>query len=189
MSAARHALAVLACALGAVGILLGPGMPTASAHDALVATSPAPDAAAPSAPVAVTLEFSRAVEAFGAQVHVTGPDGGVVSQGAAEVRDATAVQPLAADAPAGRYTVTWRVTSSDGHPLSGEFAFTVATGAPTAADLASSAAGGAADAEVSETAARQTLPSSPSPVGPIAVGAALVALAGGLVVVQRRRRT
>ena len=30
--------------------------------------------------------------------------------------------------PAGEYTVEWRVTSADGHPINGEFSFAVRTG-------------------------------------------------------------
>ena len=47
------------------------------------------------------------------------------------MRGTTVTQPLAGGLPAGAYTVEWRVTSADGHPLSGTFGFTVAQGAAT----------------------------------------------------------
>src|SRR5699024_10824890 len=56
--------------------------------------------------------------------------------------------PLADDLPAGEYSVDWRVVSADGHPISGEFTFTVteqaavgdspeSTDSPDASDTAS----------------------------------------------------
>ncbi len=189
-----RALIVLAGALGATLVLLGAGMPGARAHDELVATTPAHDTTAPTPPATVTLQFSRAVQALGTQVLVSGPDGAPVSQGAVEVRDAAVVQPLAADGPAGAYRVSWRVTSSDRHLLSGEFAFTVAEGAraagpgPSAPRVEEPAGRGKDDAEVSETAAQQPLHFSPS-YGLIALGGVLPAVAGGLVLLRRRRRT
>ena len=44
--------------------------------------------------------------------------------GPVEVHDAVVTQPVAAGAPAGEYTVRWRVTSADGHPITGSFRFT-----------------------------------------------------------------
>jgi hypothetical protein len=37
-------------------------------------------------------------------------------------------QPLSATAPAGDYTVAYRVTSDDGHPITGSFTFHARTG-------------------------------------------------------------
>jgi methionine-rich copper-binding protein CopC len=185
----RRALTVLAVALAAVVVLLGSGMPTARAHDELVATSPATDTAVPSPPASVTLEFSRAVQPLGTQVLVSGPDGTPVSSGAAEVQRATVVQPLSGDAPAGVHTVVWRVISSDGHPLAGKFAFTVAGDTQSAGPEAPASATSGPDAvQVRETAAQQPLGAA-FPYAPIGIGAALLAVAGGLVVVLRRRRT
>ena len=47
--------------------------------------------------------------------------------------DNTVTQALQPGSPAGRYVVEWRVTSADGHPISGTFSFTAAapgTGEP-----------------------------------------------------------
>jgi hypothetical protein len=41
----------------------------------------------------------------------------------------TVSQDLQPGAPAGSYTVAWRVTSADGHPVSGAFSFTAEPGA------------------------------------------------------------
>jgi methionine-rich copper-binding protein CopC len=183
----RRALTVLVVALAAIVVLLGSGMSVARAHDELVATTPAPDTTVPTPPASVTLRFSQAVQSLGTQVLVTGPVGDAVAQPAAQVSDATVVQPLADGAPAGVYTVSWRVTSSDGHPLAGEFAFTVAEGAQAAGQEEPAATSGTDVAEVREAAAQEPLDSS-SRFGPIAIGAALLAVAGGLAVLLRRRR-
>jgi copper resistance protein C len=54
---------------------------------------------------------------------VTGPQG-PVQLGAPEVTESTVSQNLQGGSPAGQYTVAWRVTAADGHPLSGTFGFT-----------------------------------------------------------------
>ena len=107
-----------------------------------------------------------------------------VAQGAAAVQDATVVQPLIGDAPAGVHTVVWRVTASDGHPLSGAFTFTVAAGSEPFAATAPAPPPEA----VSEAAAQEPVESSFA-VGPIAIGAALLAVAGGLSSRARRSLT
>ena len=95
----------------------------ASAHNSLVATDPADGSTVSATPAAVVLTFDEPAVALGTQVVVTGPQG-QASVGAAQLVDATVWQELVAGAPAGRYTVSWRVTSDDGHPISGEVSFT-----------------------------------------------------------------
>jgi hypothetical protein len=46
-----------------------------------------------------------------------------------EIVDNVASQSLREGAPAGKYTVAWRVVSSDSHPIEGTFAFTATSGA------------------------------------------------------------
>jgi copper resistance protein C len=119
---------------------------SASAHDYLVATSPAADGTADAAPRRVTLTFNEAVNTRFSTVRVTGPSGGVWQDGAPEVVGATVTQRLLPLGPAGPYEVTWRVVSADGHPIGGSFSFTVrtgGTGTPAATDSASGAAVGA----------------------------------------------
>jgi len=120
----RTAAAVLAAL--ALGVL---GAPAASAHDSLVSSTPADGASLPAPPTSVDLVLSEPAQALGTQVSVTGPDGQEHAAGAVQLVDATVTQPLDGDLPAGDYAVVWRVTSSDGHPISGELGFTVATGA------------------------------------------------------------
>ncbi|HEU4330891.1 MAG TPA: copper resistance CopC family protein [Lapillicoccus sp.] len=59
---------------------------------------------------------------------MTGPDG-PVSDGSPRLDGTTVHQPLLGG-PAGRYSVAWRATSADGHPVSGTFAFTAQAASP-----------------------------------------------------------
>lgn len=123
-------------------LVLAAGAGPARAHDGLVRTTPGSGAAVTSSPTVVELEFTGEPLPLGTQVVVTGPDGQSVSDGAAEISGRSVVQPLAGGVPAGAYSVEWRSTSSDGHALTGSFAFTVAT-APAPAPSATAPAEGA----------------------------------------------
>lgn len=114
-------------------LLTGTG---ARAHDALESTTPADGETLSSAPEALVLSYTGDISHLGTQVQVSGPDG-VVAAPEPEVDGVQVRQPLPPDLPDGEYAVAWRVTSSDGHPISGTFAFTVGDAA---------AGGGTADA-------------------------------------------
>ncbi len=180
----RRATVLLgAFALGALA-LLALVMPSALAHDELLATSPTDGASVPVAPGSVTLEFGGEVLALGTEVLVTGPDGSPASDGTVEIVDGTVLAPLRADLPAGTYDVRWRATSSDGHPLSGEFGFTVVQGTAPAAPSPTSAR----EPDVAPEPAQGDRPAGSSPsVGWLAAGALLVT-AGGLGVRRLRGR-
>lgn len=120
---ARLALAPL-LALGAVGVAVTPAL----AHSGMTGSDPADASTVDTAPDQVTLSFNEAPQSLGTEVVVLDPDGAVVSEGATTVADVTVTQPLAPERPAGAYTIQWRVTSADGHPLSGELTFTATTG-------------------------------------------------------------
>lgn len=117
--------------LAVLAVLALVGAPAAQAHNVLRSTDPADGATLPSAPDRVVLTFDAAATALGTEVVVTAADGRVVSSGAPTLADATVTQPLAGELPAGAYTVLWRVTSADGHPIEGTFGF-VATAATVA---------------------------------------------------------
>lgn len=118
-------IALAAALLTAFLVLFAPL--SASAHDSLLASSPEADSTVDTLPTALTLTFSaKLIDETGAtEVVVTDPSGNSVTDGAATVEGAIVTQPLAAEAPAGVYHVIWKVVSSDGHPTSGEFDFTV----------------------------------------------------------------
>lgn len=107
----------------AAGVVLASAAAPAYAHDALRSSDPADGATLGAPPAQVVLTFEEPPVELGAQIVVTGPDG-PVSSGSPRLAGVEATQTLKPGAPAGRYTVEWRVTSDDGHPVSGSFAFT-----------------------------------------------------------------
>ena len=126
-------IALAGALLAAFLVLVSPL--SASAHDALVSSSPAADSSVETVPSDLTLTFSaKLIDGEGAtEVVVTAPDGTNVAEGAPTVEGAVVTQPLRGSGPAGAYGVVWKVVSSDGHATSGEFSFTVTTGDEPAA--------------------------------------------------------
>ncbi|SEP68078.1 copper resistance CopC family protein [Microlunatus flavus] len=142
---ARRVLATLGAGLA---LALALGAP-AYAHDELTASNPTDGDSLGHPPAQVVLTFEEAPVDLGLQVVVTGPDG-PVSAGAPRIEGTTVVQDVQPSAPAGRYTVEWRVTSDDGHPVSGRFGFSAqaaGTGATPGATAAPTSAATPAPAE------------------------------------------
>lgn len=110
---------------GLVAVLLVGGASGAGAHDELEGSSPGDGEVVDQAPQELVLTFTSDIASLGVQVEVTGPDG-AATEGEAEVVDRDVIQGLVDDLAAGEYDVAWRVTSADGHPISGEQSFTVA---------------------------------------------------------------
>jgi len=107
--------------------------PAASAHTVLTATDPAADSTVDAGPSRVTATFNEELQPTFAAMTVVGPDGNLWSQGDAAVQGSTASVGLRPLGPSGPYTVNYRVTSDDGHVVSGSWSFTVAvasTGTP-----------------------------------------------------------
>jgi copper resistance protein C len=125
---ARRLLATLGAGL-LLSLAVGTSVP-AYAHDELQSSNPADGATLATPPTQVVLTFEEAPVDLGLQVVVTSPDGSA-SAGSPRIEGATVVQDVQPSAPAGRYTVEWRVTSDDGHPVSGRFAFTAQGAAST----------------------------------------------------------
>ncbi|NUU17012.1 copper resistance protein CopC [Cellulomonas humilata] len=73
------------------------------------------------------MTFDATAMALGTELVITNPAGAVVSTEPAQLIDANVTQPLSGDLPAGLYTVQWRVTSEDAHPIEGSFTFTAAS--------------------------------------------------------------
>jgi methionine-rich copper-binding protein CopC len=120
--------AVLA-AMILVSVLFGAAVP-ASAHDVAESTSPAAGAVVPVPPEKVSITFSRNPLGLGSQILVADATGNNWADGGVEIVDNVASQKLKPGAPAGVFTVTWRVVSSDSHPIEGNFTFTASAGAP-----------------------------------------------------------
>ena len=113
-------LALAAAALAGVALLLGAA--PAAAHNTLTGSTPADDSTVTDPVTEVVLEFDQAVQTEFAQVAVLGADQTPYGSGAPAVVGRTvtqAVEPL----PDGRYDVSYRVISADGHPVSGTISF------------------------------------------------------------------
>lgn len=126
-----------ATALGAV-FALAAAVP-ASAHDDLVRSDPAEDAALAAAPAEVTLEFSDEVLTLGAVVVVADASGADWVDGELDIREGSVVAHLTEGMPDAGYEVRWRVVSADGHPISGLIPFTVGDADPLVRDAAADA--------------------------------------------------
>ncbi|MDY0829583.1 copper resistance protein CopC [Microbacterium sp. BG28] len=176
------ALATLLIASG--GVLLGTA--PAFAHDELVSSDPASGSTVDALPAALTLTFSGDLlsDASTTVVQVTDAAGTSLADGAPTVSANVVTQPLTGSA-SGTVSVAWRVVSSDGHPISGEFAFTsnaVPTATPTPTETAATPETTATPEPEMTTLTAPTTSDSSAPVWPWIVGAVVVLIAIGLVV-------
>ncbi|WP_448062587.1 copper resistance CopC family protein [Cellulomonas hominis] len=154
----------LAVGLLALPVLLGTlllGAGAAQAHNTLQSTDPADGSTVATAPERVTLTFDEPAQSLGTELVVLAPDGSTVSTGAAVLDGTSVSQALTGALPAGTYTVQWRVTSADGHPLSGELTFMASAGTTVGAVSAPDSIDPAAPAEPEPTATPQE---SPEPI-------------------------
>ena len=124
----------------AVGLLtmlasmLGAG--TALAHSVVIGSTPENGAEIASGPERVSVTFNEALQESFASLTVVGPDGNLWNKGDPVVEGPTVSAELGELGPTGVYTVAFRVTSADGHPVSGTRTFTLTqegSGTPGAA--------------------------------------------------------
>jgi hypothetical protein len=115
-------------------------------------------------PALVSATFNEPLQTAFPAMTVVGPDANLWSTGDPRVDGAVLSVPLRPLGPVGRYTVNYRVTSADGHPVTGSCWFELTApgpGTPGPPATAARTAGGI-------------------PVWPfVAVGAALLAIAAG----------
>ncbi len=95
----------------------------ASAHAWRVSAEPADNAALTTGPARVSATFNERLQTTFAAMTVVGPDGNVWSTGEPAVQGAVVGIGLRPLGPAGTYTVNYRVTSADGHVVSGSWSF------------------------------------------------------------------
>jgi hypothetical protein len=185
--------AVLGLLVGALAVVVG-ALP-ATAHDYLVSSDPANGSTVTTAPTAVTLTFDAAVLGTGngaTVLAVTGPGGKHYETGCPVVKNDDLSAPVRLG-PAGTYTATWRIVSSDGHPVSDSISFRYAPAAGAAAS-AGAANGPSCGSVVTPGASPAASSSSSSGVAAliaVVVGVLVVLVAGVAVVavVVTRRRT
>lgn len=166
---ARIVAVSLLLAAVALGVTLTAG--GASAHAARVSVDPAENAAVSAGPARVRATFNEDLQTTFAAMTVVGPDGKLWTSGQPQVQGpvvSVGVRPLG---PTGSYTVNYRVTSADGHVVSGSWSFRLtATGTGTPGPVADSSDDAPGDV----------------PIWPFIVGA--VVLVGGAVIWQMRNR-
>ncbi len=122
---ATHRIAALGvAALAAVGLTLAAATP-ALAHDELTARTFTSDA--DGATTGVVLSFSNEIMPVGTEIVVDDASGTSVLDGTPVISGRDVTQPLVTPLETGAlYKVTWRVVSSDGHPIQGAYLFEVA---------------------------------------------------------------
>jgi methionine-rich copper-binding protein CopC len=164
-------LATLVLAIS-LTVLAVAGAGVASAHATRVATDPVENTELSQSPHQVSAMFNEALQPQFAAMTVVGPDGNLWSTGDPKVDGAVisvGVRPLG---PSGTYTVNYRVTSADGHVVSGAWSFRLTvTGTGTPGPSAST-----------------TTPSGDgAPVWPFFVAAGVIVAAGAFWAVRRQR--
>ena len=116
-----------------------------SAHTSLVSMSPPDGSLVTVAPTSVVLTFDQNIQDVGDGVVVRDPTGANVEEGKPVVLNNTVTEKLKPITLPGRYTVDYRVTSADGHPVSKQLTFDYlerGSTPPTAADASSDSGSG-----------------------------------------------
>lgn len=139
----RRVLVVVGLALAA--LLAGAGV--ASAHNVLTGSTPANGSTVDAMPSTVTLTFDLPVQNLDPVLVVTGPNGNVFSTGSATVSGNDISTSVAGGGPAGVYRAAYRIISADGHPVTGEISFTLASGGAGTATGSAPSGGTAPGAE------------------------------------------
>lgn len=148
------------------------GAPPAQAHDQLIDTDPVADSTVDALPAQIRLVYSG--ELIGddgtATIIVTDTSGAELQTGAPVIDGAVVTQEIGVLDARGTITVTWRVVSGDGHPISGSFVFGVgeAPGTPAGPDT------------------NENTSEGPGVVW-IIIGVALIGLGGAVVYLLMRR--
>jgi methionine-rich copper-binding protein CopC len=153
----------------------------AAAHDVLEKTTPSDGSSVDRLPGAVVLTFAEPPLSIGTQVVVTGPSGNVAS-GVPTIDGSVVRQALLPTAPAGDYTVTYRVTSDDGHPVSGSFSFHAAVGL----DGSTATAGASVHVSPQPTPGQEAESSPFVPILLTILGTAVLIVIGGYIVLRGR---
>lgn len=125
-TAVRRGVIVVLAALLHLGVPL-----SAYAHQELLRSDPAKGDHLSEVPRTLRLVFNEPVELAVSRLLLTGPNGVITLSRLRLHPDSSTVllADIAGPLQSGTYAVTWQVVGSDGHPVRGEFAFTIAPGA------------------------------------------------------------
>lgn len=183
------------------GVLLFAAPIPASAHDEFVSSSPEAGSTIPTSPTEITLSFSAELltDPGSAVIDVIDTAGQNIAVDPPAIDTVTATQRLSPDPTSGLITVRWKVVSSDGHPISGEFNYTVeaTTIDPTPGATATPTSPATDSESTVEETAEPSEGGNPSGGGaflPIAAVLTGVVVVGGVLIIvlmmgrERRRR-
>lgn len=134
---ARIWLIVMAAALALAPVQM------AWAHAQLLSTNPADSAVLEQAPEALTLHFNEPVSPLA--IKLIAPDSTATNLLDATTGGETVTIPLPVDTASGTHVLSWRVVSTDGHPIAGSLVFSIgevtrSATAETSSDQATSTA-------------------------------------------------
>lgn len=136
----RHVAGRRLTAVGVLALLcwlVGAALPTPGyAHARLISTTPVDGQRLQDPPGEATMRFSETVRLIPGAIRLLADGGRSVHTSPPRVDGTLVTLPLPRDLPSGGYVVSWRVLSSDTHPIAGAFGFGVRTEAPRPADLA-----------------------------------------------------
>ena len=113
----------------ALGLLIASASPV-FAHAHLKNSQPVAGSTVEKAPTELTLRFSERLEPAFCNVKVVDAAGNRVDLGKAahDSVDPNVLHVALGPVSSGSYTVVWRVVATDGHAMTGTFAFTIAPG-------------------------------------------------------------
>ena len=200
-SKAPGRLAAVAFALALTGGAAAPATvfaPTAAAHSALVSVDPQDGSTLEASPDQVTLTFNEEINQMFASVAVTTDADRTNLVVDEPVVEGSTVTAALDDLAAGAYTIGYRVTSADGHVVSGSSAFSVEPGSPGGTDSSATATtpGAAADdrsgaptgGQADDQSVEETSNEASSGVDPalwVVVGLAVLLIGGAFVLLRR----
>ncbi|WP_280304975.1 copper resistance CopC family protein [Nocardia neocaledoniensis] len=128
-----HRLLIVLLAVLFAGAFAAAG--TAGAHSGAVSSVPEDGSTVEVGPARASITFNEELQPNFPSLTVVGPDGRLWSKGEASVEGRSVSVELGELGPVGQYTLAYRVTSADGHPVSGTRQFTLSkegTGTPGA---------------------------------------------------------
>ncbi|GAA1054213.1 copper resistance protein CopC [Dietzia natronolimnaea] len=193
MTAIRTRLASTALAVTMIVGAAAPATvlaPVAAAHSVLVSVDPQDGATLETSPGRVSLTFNEEINQNFASVAVTtGDDRTSLTVGEPTVEGETVTVAVDDDLADGAYTIGYRVTSADGHVVSGSSVFTVRSAAAGSGEAtATPGATGEQSDPAENQVADETSGEASSGVDPAlwVVGGLAVLLIGGAFVLLRR---
>lgn len=184
------AVTTAAALVGGTGLAAAvPGVlmaPIAAAHSVLVSVDPADGSELDNSPEQVVLTFNEEVNQNFATVAVTAGEGSPNQVSGEPTVFGETVTAQVEDLEPGNYTIGYRVTSADGHVVSGSSVFSVVDSGAAASD--STEASDASDADASEADAEASDSGDGSGINPAiwVVGGIAVVLIGGAFFLLRR---